>query len=345
MPKLLLSVNDFQSPDDAAVVLARKREQKIAAGVLAALRRMGDAVDYHDLTVAIQRADVSAISDVLASPHVVDALKSGYQPIADTFVEAAEAEAETKFGGLVVYDPLFAARQLAGAQQNFIGSILGQSSQVVSDQLVAAARAGTNVEEVANALRGVISLTPRQAKAVTNFRSLLENGNRDALRRALRDKRYDATVESWLQGAPVDPAKVDAMVERYATRSLAARAQTIASNESMQASVGGIRDAYTQAVSSGRLLDSEVKRFWLVEFDERLCPICASIPLLNSKGVGVLTPYKSLGGLIMAPLAHTNCRCSERYETDLSRVTANPFTGAVRPPLYKLPARGPVIHL
>lgn len=347
MARMLLQARDFQPPDDPAITRAEKREAAIAAAVLAGLKVMGHAINYHDLTVAITHHNVAAIASILGAPKVSDALKAAYTPIADTFVDAAVTEAETKFGGLVLYDPLVAAAELAGARQTFVGSILGPSSQVVADQLVAAARAGAEPDEVAAALRQVIGLTPRQAKAVTNFRNLLENGSRDALRRALRDKRFDPTVQSWAEGtAEPDPAKVDAMVARYAERSLAARAQTIARTESLQATNSGIRDAYVQAVGSGRLHPGEVRRRWLVVPDERLCPVCGSIALLNDhNGVGVNEPYKSINGPIMAPLAHPNCRCTEIYTTDLSRVTANPFTGTPSPGVLQLPARGPVIHL
>lgn len=345
MARLLLQARDFQPQDDPAITRAEKREGTIAIGVLSGLKSMGEAIDAHDLAHAIRRHDVPAIAGVLSSPKVLDALKASYAPVADTFVAAAETEATEKFGGLVLYDPMAAAASLAGARQNFIGSILGQSTQVVSDQLIGAARAGADPEAVAEALRGVIGLTPRDAKAVSNFRNLLENGSREALRRAWRDKRFDATVESWLDGVPVDSAKVDAMVERFAANALRSRAETIARTESLQAAVGGIRDAYVQAVGSGRLLDSEVRRRWQVVLDERLCPICGSIPLLNTGGVGVMQPYLSIRGPIMAPLAHPRCRCTETYSTDLSRVQANPFTGTPSPGVFQLPPRGPTIHL
>lgn len=323
----MLVARDFQSPDDPAVARADRREGAITAAVAAALRTMGDAIDAAELERHIRQHDVMGIAAILASPRVLDALRVAYKPVADSFIDAAEAEAAQKFGGLVVYDPLAAAAELAGARQNFIGSILGQSSQVVSDQLIAAMREGATADEAAEALSQVIGLTPRQAAAVTNFRRLLEEGSREALTRALRDRRFDATVESWISGeTAVDQAKVDAMVARYAERALVSRAQTIARTEGLKAVVNGIRDAYKQAVESGRLLDSEVRRRWLVVPDERLCPMCGSIPLLNDiDGVGVNEPYLSIEGPIMAPLAHPNCRCTEVYTADLTRLSVQPF--------------------
>jgi hypothetical protein len=103
------------------------------------------------------------------------------------------------------------------------------------------------------------------------------------------------------------------------------RAKRMAATEGMQAAVSGIRDAHVQAVNSGRLFDSEVKRFWLTAGDELVCPVCSSVPLLNDGGIGVNDQYRSINGLIDAPLAHPWCRCSERYIADVSRLTEQPF--------------------
>lgn len=327
MTRLLLQARDFQSQDDHAISQAAKRETVIGAAALRGLRAINDNVDMNELSRRTLRFDATAVAGLLGAPRVVDALRASYQPIAETFLDAAQDEAEEVFGPLVVYDPLVAAAELAGARQSFMGSVLNQAAQVVADVLVNAARTGADPAEVAAALSQVIGLTPRQAAAVSNFRRLLMDGDREALRRALRDRRFDATVESWISGGnTVDEAKVDAMVARYAERSLASRAATIARTESLKAVVNGIRDAYKQAVDSGRLLDSEVRRRWLVVPDERLCPVCGSIPLLNDiHGVGVNEPYKSINGLIIAPLAHPNCRCTEVYTADLSRISVQPF--------------------
>lgn len=337
----ILAASDFQPPDDPAIALAEKREGQIKAAVLVGLKAIGDVISSSPVASMVASHNTVGLATILGGPRINDVLRASYKPIAETFIEAAEAETAEKLGtAMVVYDPLVAAGQLSGAQQTFIGSILGSSADTVREQLIEGVRAGADPETVAESLKSVIGLTPRQAKAVSNFRRLLEQGNPDALNRALRDQRFDATVRSWADGAPVNAERVDVMVERYAARSLAYRAQTIARNESIQATTGGIRDAYVQAINSGRLRPDEVTRRWLVVFDERLCPICASIPILNPGGVGVLQPYISATGPIMAPRAHVNCRCTESYRTNLSRVTANPFTGTPRPPLWQIPPNG-----
>lgn len=322
----LLRAQDFQRQDDPAIALAEQRESRIARAVRDGLAALAIAIKSVPLThITIQASVIAAIR----AQSVSDALLASYKPIADAFTDAAEMETRTTLGSLVVYDPVYAAGQLAGAQQNFIGFIQSQASQVVRDQLLDAARAGAPAEEVAQALQAVIGLSPKQAQAISNYRRLLERGDRQALARQLRDRRFDASIDRAIREKnPLSGDQIDAMVTRYAERSLASRAASIAHDESLGATTGGIRNAYVQAVQTGRLLASEITRYWQVVFDERLCPICGSIPLLNPEGVGVLQPFISAGGPVMETGVHPNCRCTERYVTDLSRVSSSPFARA-----------------
>jgi hypothetical protein len=121
------------------------------------------------------------------------------------------------------------------------------------------------------------------------------------------------------------PETLDKMVQAYAERMLGHRASRMAATEAMQAAVSGIRDAHVQAVDSGRLFNYEVRRFWLTAQDELVCPVCTSIPVMNEDGIGVHDDYRSINGPVEAPLVHPWCRCSEKYVTNMSRLTQQPF--------------------
>ena len=55
-------------------------------------------------------------------------------------------------------------------------------------------------------------------------------------------------------------------------------------------------------------------RFWQTAADERVCPICSAIPLMNADGVPMGASYASPAGPVkMPPDPHTNCRCTERF--------------------------------
>lgn len=320
-----LRADQIQSPDDPVRALAERREAAIAREIAAALEQMGDALDARQLEKLIGHGDYAGVGRLLDSNSVRDALGEAYKPVISTYQDAAQSEFD-RFRGTLPLDTLGLAMVIVPARNTFVQNLVSQAKNVVRDQFITMLRQGADPEEIALHLKQVIGLNPRQAKAVENFRRLLLEGDRTALTRALRDKRFDATVERWLTGqSPVDEAKVEAMVERYADRMLTHRAETIARTESMNAATGGVREAYVQAVKTGRLLDSEVKKFWLTAADERVCPVCASIPILNEGGISVLRPYLSIGGPVMGPTVHPSCRCTEKFVADLSRVTQTPF--------------------
>lgn len=325
----LLGADDFQPNDDPAATLADARETRIKAAVLAALTALIDAYSGSFVADLIARSDFYGLLRILRHSDVIAAMAAGFGPISTTYTEAGTKTANDNFGALIVYDPLRAAAPLMAQRQQYIDAILGQSREVIKQTILSSLRYGMDPEGVQIALQNVIGLTPRQAKAVANFRVLLENGDSSALDRVLRDARFDGTVQRAIDsGVDIPQAQIDRMVERYAERQLAFRAETIARTEAMNAATGGIRDAYVQAVQSGKLLDSEVKRHWLVCLDERLCPICASVPLMNPNGVGLFVPYASVAGPLMTVGVHPRCRCSERYVADLSRLSVQPFAMA-----------------
>lgn len=325
----VLTPDDYQSADDPAVRLADARERRIKASVLAALLALADAFGSQAVLDLIARNDIYGLLQILRHPDIVAGVSASWGPIGDLKLDAAKEAANENFGGLIVYDPLQASAPLMAQRQQYIDAIIGQSRQVMQQSILSGLRYGMSPEAVQLALENVIALTPSQANAVANFRRLLEQGNPQALNRVLRDRRFDATVQSWIDAESEPEADaIDAMVERYAERQLAFRAQTIARTEAMKAATGGIRDAYVQAVQSGRLFDHEVRRHWLVHLDERLCFICASVPAMNPDGVGVMQPYLSIAGPLMTVGPHARCRCSERYTADLSRLSVQPFAQA-----------------
>lgn len=320
-----LKPDQIQATDDPVRALAERRENAIANAIAESLAAMGDTLDARRIEVLIAHGDYYSIGKLLDSNSVRDSLGEAYKPIVATYQEAAENEF-AKYKGTLPLDTLGLIVTIAPARDAFVQKMVAQAKNVVRDSLIEMLRQGADPEEIALHLKQVIGLNARQAKAVENFRRMLLNGDRAALTRALRDRRFDATVERWVSGElPIDEAKAEAMVARYADRMLTHRAETIARTESLNAATSGVREAYVQAVKSGRLLDSEAKKFWLTAADERVCGICASIPPLNEGGISVLRPYLSAAGPVMGPTVHPSCRCTERFVADLSRVMQTPF--------------------
>ena len=221
---------------------------------------------------------------------------------------------------------LASTEALRALRDELAKSVAGNAQRTIQAQILDGLRTGASPEITAGRLRSVIALTPQQAQAVANYRRLLEAGDATALRRTLRDKKFDRQTMRAISGdTSLTPEQVDRMVQAYAERSLTYRARQMAATETMQAAVSGIRDAHVQAVKTGRLFDSEVRRFWQTAGDELVCPTCSSVPLLNPDGVGVDDEYVTIDGPVSEPLLHPWCRCSEKYVSDLSRLTQQPF--------------------
>lgn len=322
----LLKGTEVQPKDDPARVLAEKRENEVKKALLVLLGGLIALFSGSAVIRMIGRFDTQGLTSLLGGKDAEDLIINGYQPIADTFTDAARQAANDEFKGLVVYDPLAAAIALQQLRNQLAGAIGAAAQQNIQQVLLNALRTGADPASVATYLRQVIGLDLQSANAVQNYRRLLQTGDLTALRRALRDERFDDLVrEAAGGGRSLGQETLDRMVQAYADRMLDYRASRMAATEAMQAAVSGIRDAHVQAVDSGRLFNSEVKRFWLTAGDELVCPVCVSIPVMNEDGIGVHDSYRSINGPIEAPLVHPWCRCSERYVANTSRLSEQPF--------------------
>lgn len=171
---------------------------------------------------------------------------------------------------------------------------------------------GGHPTEQARQIRSLIGLTENQADAVANFRRLLTDRDPAALDRALRDKRFDGTLNRVLGDEGVDDLsgeQVDQMVERYASRMLDFRANTIARTETINAARIGTQNAWVQASENGLLERSKIRQGWMVTPDDRLCIYCAAVPDLNPDGVPIGSQFKTPLGPVDGPTLHPNCRC------------------------------------
>jgi hypothetical protein len=124
---------------------------------------------------------------------------------------------------------------------------------------------------IARGLRDVIGLAPSQEAAVANFRALLEAGDREALTRLLRDRRFDRTLERALgsNGTGLSAERIDAMVEAYRRKSVAMNANTITSTAVKDAYKIAQRESWASAIDAGIIGDGELQKRWIGVGDER----------------------------------------------------------------------------
>lgn len=111
------------------------------------------------------------------------------------------------------------------------------------ETVAAGIQAGDPPATIARALRSTLGLTPKQAEAVRNYRRLLESGDADALTRALRDKRFDATSRK----GDLTEAQIDKMVGAYERRTVAMNANLQATAMARDAQFTGQQLAWKEA--------------------------------------------------------------------------------------------------
>lgn len=296
--------------DSAAEPLRRR--------ILAAIARIQDGIDEKKLLAAVKRQDVDAVMRALDLDETMqEAFEAAVRPpLEDAMLRAGREAPDRTLGPQVGMRFDLTNPNVTTFLRNYDFRLIRQISedtregirQVVSD----AFEYGGHPDEQARAIRGSIGLTQNQATAVDNFRSLLVNRDRMALQRALRDKRFDPTLNRALGRAaerelPKD--QIDRMVDRYTERFIAHRANTIARTETIGASNAGQQMSWDQAAGKGLILRDRVRQKWYVTPDDKTCLICESIPILNPEGVPLGAMFMSAAGPIRRPGAHPLCRC------------------------------------
>lgn len=261
-----------------------------------------------------ERQAVKAVFEALKaqkrtlSPEALNALKFGQ---VDQFLNFVEWENLGQFGelqniladmarkaGVEVFSPmggvnatlafdLIDQKAVAWAE-NEGAKLVRQISQELREtirQTVADSTAGNlTVDQLARRIQTNIPLTPRDARAVDNFRqrnfdNYLAEGMTEARAREQADRKAD----------------------RYSDKMIRRRARTIARTETAFAAMEGRFIGWESAIGEG-LIDNDSKKEWIAEPDA--CDVCRPLD-------GMVIPWNREfpSGFKMAP-AHPNCRCS-----------------------------------
>ena len=199
--------------------------------------------------------------------------------------------------------------------------ILTQRDAIIEAKKYIISKPHTMAQQV-NAYKTALGLNSQQTQAVMNYRSHLERRSSQALKRQLRDKRFDSSVRRSINGTRVlTPAQIDRMVLRYTERSLIARAKMIAITETTRAIHEGLDESFNQAISDGFLIPSGITHEWVIRHDGKARHSHNGMdkqkrthgnPFISDNGVELRYPGDS-----RAPANETaNCRC--RVKTSLA---------------------------
>ena len=208
-----------------------------------------------------------------------------------------------------------AVQALQQNQYRLVQAFTNSQRETVRAALTEGTRQGLNPRDQARLFRDSIGLTPRQAQAVARFRQLLESGDREALTRALRDKRFDPTVRRAIEtGNQLSQSQIDKMVDRYRERYVKYRSEVIARTEALRGVHEGTQEMYAQAIESGQLNADQLTRTWNTAEDER---VRSSHSAMDQQQRGPNEAFTSGAGFSLmypgdmnAPASETvQCRC------------------------------------
>lgn len=293
------------------------------------------------------RVVINVVAEMLERGDVQGAIEAvGIDPVA---FRALEAQLDQAFeaGGNYTADRIPALRQPSGHRlqvrfdvrnpraegwlrdhsSTLITRIVDDQRQTIRQYLTAGMEAGQNPRRVALDLvgrinkasgrreGGVIGLTASQEEWVRRYEAELRNLSPEALKRTLRDKRFDRTIQKAIrEGAPIPPDARRRMVEAYRNRALQHRAEVIARTEAMTALHRSQVEAFQQAIDLGQVDETAVLKVWHSAADRR---VRHTHRILHGKAVGFRAPFISPSGAQLqfpgdpsAPSSETvMCRC------------------------------------
>jgi uncharacterized protein with gpF-like domain len=280
------------------------------------IRRVADTLESDGPAAVLDLIDAHVIP-------LADSINSGFAGIGAHEVGNLAALVGTASAS-ISFDPASprAAARMAQNKLNFVTNFTQQQRNTTRTALQSALDTGAGPREAARAFRDSIGLTDSQMAAVDSYRTLLEDGNADALDRALRDRRFDRTVDNAIANdEPLTQSQIDMMVGRYRDRYLALRADTIARTETMRVLNEARQEAVDQVVEDTGIEPSRVTRTWVATLDDRTRDTHAE---MDGQIVGMDEPFVSPSGATLMypgdpdapPEEVINCRCVVAINVD-----------------------------
>lgn len=210
-------------------------------------------------------ADAERVAAVFAGE-----LRSAYVTAAKSVAQHVQAARSVK---VVVFDETN-FRAVARMRENTLDAVrqvTDSQRDLMREVLASGVERGMNPRAIARDFRDSIGLTSGQHQIVENYRRQLQQGDRAALSRELRDRRYDRSVEAALRGErKLTTQQVDTMVERYRQRWITYRSEAVARTEALKVVHQGADDLWRQLVDNGDLDPGKLIHRWVTAKDERV---------------------------------------------------------------------------
>jgi hypothetical protein len=206
-------------------------------------------------------------------------------------------------------------RELRRYRLDLVREISGEQTQAIRTILLRGTAEGRPTQDMARDIRETVGLTAWQAEQVQRYRRQLETLDPSALRRELRDRRFDRTFQAAIdRNQNLTPERVDRMVDGYYRRFLAFRATTISRTEALRATnLGNVAAARAWLTENPSMT---LVKTWVATRDARTRDL--HVELNGRSVVGIDTPFVCSDGSTIrhphdpeAAAKHTvNCRCT-----------------------------------
>lgn len=320
-------------PDRLRAMLNRMRP-RLRRRFLAVMDRLQDSLPLKQLAQWIQTGRVDLALGVVERAAATFAAEVGHVYVG-AGVDTAKFLTEA-LDVLVDFDQtnFRAVNAMQANRLRLIREFTAAQRRAVNEALVQGITEGLNPVDTARRFRQSIGLTERQMASVANYRKLLQEGDRAALRRALRDARHDSVVENSIRtNEPLTKKQVDVMVERYRERYIAYRARTIARTEAMDAANAASHEVYLQLADAGTVELDDLEQTWNTAKDNRVRDPAHTAMHGQKRKVGELF-VSGLGNLLRRPgdpnapaEERINCRCAVGVRVRMPEaVTRNPLS-------------------
>jgi hypothetical protein len=287
---------------------------EIARRQLAAYDLIASLLTDSELAQAIGTGTLDAVLLRLLSDADLDPALSNLRALLDSLVidagilAAGDLPRAFRSGNFDILSPrvLDAARRL---DTRVIEGLKAEIRETVRQRAIAGIELGQNPRATARAMREVLGLAPNQEEAIRNFERMLRAGDREALSRALRDKRFDATLAKALGkgGTGLTDAQIRTMTDAYRRRMVAFNAETHARSIALDINRLAQRLSWEDAIAAGVVDRERLMRKWITVGDDRVRPEHVK---MNGEETYWDEPYSD--GSMIPGDSDFNCRCLER---------------------------------
>lgn len=251
------------------ITTAKKFEPKIRKALIKAWNQLRTQESRASIESALKEGGIEAVMSmfdnmgIVINKHISDVIDDAIKAGADLTILVIPAEAIlNKDAVFDLFNP-HTAEFISRYKLDLVKNITDNTREAVRNGLFEDSIAGVNPNTTARNFRNTMGLTPNQEKAVRNYRTYLENLDRQALKRALRDKRFDRTILNAIKSdTPLTKAQIDKMVNRYREKYIKYRAEVIARTESLRAISIGNDLNIRQMVLDGEIDLEAVRKFW-----------------------------------------------------------------------------------